>query len=318
MVGAFRTEVAEAPVERSTPSKGATVIPFRHDGKSGPSSARPQAKPVEAHADVIPLVNFRPQIDWLSAAELLTLRGFFKAEELDDLGLGAAICEATTHDLQWRVAAEPSKIGHYVDLIKRYHRQRNLLGYTLTLWRIFWLLGTRAPDLRERLLEGGERLGRHPILAGLRRYQSGETTLRVLADELSLASEPVDEAACEDLPLVVMEEPEDADLPREAYAGVLESGLRTETEILAHVRQLIDQHAQEQAMDVLEAALMDDPTQEDLYPLLLDLYVRTRTSRRFTRFQQRILGGEPQPSLESIMRILDTGQRLVQAQAVAT
>jgi hypothetical protein len=310
----FEAERAPEPPEPPEPTDpGAQIIPFPSDSgaREGAAETPPPPSP---RVEIIPLVHYRPALDSLSAAEILVLRSFFSVEDLDELGLGVAACAATTDVLQWRLAEAPSVIKHYVDLIKRYHRQRNLTGYATMVWRVFWLLGDKAPDLRERLVQGGERLGTHPIIAGLRRREAGKVSLEDLAAELDLTPELPCTEGEQDLPLVVAaglggrsDQPDAADSIDTGGADV--AGRAHDLAAQGHI---------EQAFALLETALLEDPTRDELYSPLVELQLQFPQPARFADFQRRILSADPQPSLESIMLMLDTGNRLLQARAAVT
>jgi hypothetical protein len=294
----LRAALAEEVEVQPEPAQE-TVVPFK-PAASGPPRKTREAARIPSVQEAVLLVDFTPSVGALDPLEQLALSGFSTSEQAEQRGSGAQRESSSLRDLHWRLLKEPLQVDHYVQLLTRYHRLASTDDYARVLWRLFWVMGHRGEGLRKRMLIYGLKLGRHPTLNGLVKVQLSELTLTQLADRLGL--DPAAELdAQEDLALVLAEGVREEQPSREGTV---------EEKLLANVHDMVEFGQAEGAIETLERALFNDPAQANLYPVLLDLYIHSRSRDRFESFQRQILGSEIQPPLDVILKIVDAGKRM--------
>ncbi|MEW5792000.1 MAG: hypothetical protein ACOY4L_04525 [Pseudomonadota bacterium] len=212
--------------------------------------------------------------------------------ELDDPGSAIDILRRGT-------LFEPRKLAYHVELLKVLYRQQRLEAYAEALLSLYLTLWGAGQSLRQRLLDLGFRLGRHPLLEHLRDVDAGEGDLALLANAWGLHV-PLAAIPFSNPPLV----------EEHLRTQISMMGSDSDDRILQEFDQLLEFGQVEEAIDHLESAVHTSP-QEGLYYLpLMEMYERMGDLNRFTRFTESILHGEQLPPEDTLRLMIEVGDRL--------
>ncbi|MEW6612172.1 MAG: type IV pilus assembly protein FimV [Pseudomonadota bacterium] len=212
--------------------------------------------------------------------------------ELDDPGSAIDILRRGT-------LFEPRKLAYHVELLKVLYQQQRLEAYAEALLSLYLTLWGAGQSLRQRLLDLGFRLGRHPLLEHLLDVDAGEGDLALLANAWGLHV-PLAAIPFSNPPLV----------EERLRTQISMVGSDSDDRILQEFDQLLEFGQVEEAIDHLESAVHTSP-QEGLYYLpLMEMYERMGDLNRFTRFTESILHGEQLPPEDTLRLMIEVGDRL--------
>ncbi|WP_291510440.1 hypothetical protein [Acidithiobacillus sp.] len=199
---------------------------------------------------------------------------------------------AKAEALLWRwVLLRPRQIGLQVQLLELIYRQRRAEDYGRALVFLYVTLWGAGQALRQRLLKLGRSLADLPLWDALAETDAAPARLAALADEdgiyLPITAIPLSS------PALVQER-----LRRDHQM----LGDDTQKDgILAEFNGLLEYGQVEEAVALLEGAILAKPERELYYPLLLEMYERMQTAERFAQFTQKVLAS-PHPPGETVVR----------------
>lgn len=199
------------------------------------------------------------------------------------------------------IAARPQALVNFVDLLSIFHGRREIEEYAATLWHLYTVLNGAGRALRERFLGMGFVLGHHPVFEALAQATE-KHHLENIGREFSFAAE---DDAPRKLSLV------------EAVVDDSDESAVEEGDILAEASGYIEFGQVDQAIQLLESAVIKAPADEHLYPLLLDLYDRLDELDRLLDLVSEIKKSGHRLPEEIVPMMLSLQQRLEQRQRSA-
>jgi tetratricopeptide (TPR) repeat protein len=206
--------------------------------------------------------------------------------------------DAAADALRRAVAVYPRALVNFADLLWILHRQGRLNEYAHTLWHLYAVLDGAGRALRERFLGMGLALGQHDILEAL--VQSTDhRQIEEIGQRFNLLPTDGQERR---LKLVETVEKGVLDISLAGHAG----------DVLEEVNSLLEFGQVDQAIEVIEAAILDNPSDPQLYPTLLDLYDRMGDLDRLTVLTGKLKKLIQRPPEEVAPMMLSLQQRLQQ------
>lgn len=200
--------------------------------------------------------------------------------------------------LRRAIAACPTALVNHADLLWVLYRRKRHDEYARSLWHLYLILNGAGRALRERFLGMGLALGQHQLLEELLRA-GGRGHYEEVGRRFGLL--PRDGAAERRLSLV------------EAVAGeVLECPTTTECDVLVEVDSYLQFGQIDEAIDVLERAIFDAPSEAHLYPVLFDLYDRMDALDRLMALSAGVRKVVQRPPEEIVPMMHSLQQRLQQ------
>lgn len=206
--------------------------------------------------------------------------------------------ESMIDALRRAIAACPKALVNHADLLWVLYRRKRHDEYARSLWHLYSILNGAGRALRERFLGMGLALGQHQLLEELLRagdhhhYEEVGRRFGLL---------PCDKSAERGLPLV------------EAAAGdAMECPSTTECDVLVEVDSYLQFGQIDEAIDVLERAIFDAPSEAHLYPVLFDLYDRMGALDRLMALSAGVRKVVQRPPEEIVPMMHSLQQRLQQ------
>lgn len=209
--------------------------------------------------------------------------------------------DAAVTSFRSAIAARPQALVNFVDLLLIFHRRREVEEYAVTLWHLYTVLNGAGRALRERFLGMGFVLGHHPAFEALAQA-TDKHHLDKIGREFKFVSE---ETASRKLCLVEAVLDESSDVAMD------------EGDVLREASGYIEFGQVDEAIALLESAVINAPADEQLYPLLFDLYDRMDELDRLLALVSEIKQGGHQLPEEIVPMMLTLQQRLEQRQRSA-
>ena len=241
------------------------------------------ARQAATRASAIPLPQGEParliaandaSLGALSVNETRVVRLFVPATRRIRLFLAAGDAENALPALREALRAQPDKPSLLIDLMQAHYLQRNVDAYARALWQFFAALGDNGAALRDKLLHYGLALGHHPAFAALAEAR-GRAELEAIGRRYSFCAQRP--AAKADRWLVSRDTPDNA-------ASAQSQDLLAEADSYLSFGQL------DEALALLEAAILRTPHELALYPPLLELYERMGEPSRLAALQHALAG----------------------------
>jgi len=189
------------------------------------------------------------------------------------------------------VLLRPRQIVLQVRLLELTYRQGRAEDYGRALVFLYVTLWGAGRALRQRLLNLGRTLGDLAVWDALAETEASPARLAALAEEdgiyLPTTAIPLSS------PALVQER-----LRRDHR--ILEEASQKD-KILAEFNGLLEYGQVEEAVTLLESAILAKPERESYYPLVLEMYERMQTPERFARFTEKVLAS-PRPPGEAVVR----------------
>lgn len=207
--------------------------------------------------------------------------------------------EAAMEALRRAIAARPQALVNFADLLWVLHRRKLLDEYVRTLWQLYRILDGAGRALRDRFLGMGLVLGAHPILECLMQ-SPGRGQLDEIGRRFGLM--PPEPVAAMKIQLV-------DSVRQESMSSLPSSG---GGDVLDEVNSYLDFGQIDQAIDVLEAAILEAPADARLYPTLLDLYDRMDELDRLMELSAKVRRLVQRPPEEVVPMMISLQQRLQQ------
>lgn len=176
--------------------------------------------------------------------------------------------DAAADALRRAVAVYPRALVNFADLLWILHRHGRLNEYAHTLWHLYAVLNGAGRALRERFLGMGLALGQHDILEALVQL-TDHRQVEEIGRRFNLLPTDGQERR---LKLVETVEKDVLDVSLAGHAD----------DVLKEVNSFLEFGQIDQAIEAIEAAILDDPGDPQLYPTLLDLYDRMDDLDRLT------------------------------------
>ena len=236
------------------------------------------ARQAATRASAIPLPQGEParliaaSLGALSVNETRVVRLFVPATRRIRLFLAAGDAENALPALREALRAQPDKPSLLIDLMQAHYLQRNVDAYARALWQFFAALGDNGAALRDKLLHYGLALGHHPAFAALAEAR-GRAELEAIGRRYSFCAQRP--AAKADRWLVSRDTPDNA-------ASAQSQDLLAEADSYLSFGQL------DEALALLEAAILRTPHELALYPPLLELYERMGEPARLAALQHAL------------------------------
>lgn len=209
--------------------------------------------------------------------------------------------DAAIASFRGAIAARPQALVNFVDLLSIFHLRREVGEYAATLWHLYTVLNGAGRALRERFLGMGFVLGHHPVFEALAQATE-KHHLEKIGREFKFVAE---EVASRRVFLV------------EAVADNSSDAAIEDGDILREASGYIEFGQVDQAIQLLESAVINSPSDEQLYPLLLDLYDRMDELDRLRALTSEIKQGGHRLPEEIVPMMLSLQQRLEQRQRSA-
>ena len=210
----------------------------------------------------------------LAARHLLACRQYPEAERL----------------LRRQLILDPRKLVLHVTLLELLYDQQRCAAYAESLLQLYITLWGAGSDLRTRLLQQGLRLGEHQLWVALAGSDGKEQLLAGLAEKYGLYL-PITAIPLSSPPLVMEEIHRDHRITEKD----------SEDRIIEEFNMLLEYGQVNEAVDLLEKAVLAQPRHDVYYGPLLEMYERMDARERFSHFVKSILATDMQPS-EDIMR----------------
>ncbi|WP_293760102.1 hypothetical protein [uncultured Aquitalea sp.] len=196
--------------------------------------------------------------------------------------------------------ATPSRL---LDGIRASYMARRLPQFCRYLWQFYVALGQSGLELKQKLLSMGHELGEHPALEALERMPD-RVKLEAVGRHLGYIKTP----SLPEKRLTLVESrrnDSDADLAVDA---------------LSEAEQFIEYGQIDMAVHTLEAAILANPVDLQLYPPLLSLYERLNDMTRFTWLTRQIrdrLDNPPEEVTQMMSRFVQSMQQRQHQQKMA-
>ncbi len=182
------------------------------------------------------------------------------------------------------------KLVLHTALLDIYYRQKRKDNYAEALLQLYINLWGAGTDLRTRLLKHGRQLGEHLLWNQLEASEDQKNILAYQADKYGLY-----------LPLSA--------IPFSSPALIIEEFRRnhqitpkdSDDSVIEEFDSLLEYGQVEEAVDLLEKAILARPEHKIYYRPLLEMYERMGAHERFSQFTKIILGLDTPPD-EDIMR----------------
>jgi tetratricopeptide (TPR) repeat protein len=258
----------------------------------------PREGAAKAAAPTLRLVEGKTPLKPLSAEERAVLSIFANPAHEARLHLAVRDLDAAVPALRRAIAAQPGNLAGFTELLKIFYTRRQIQEYADTLWHLYSVLNGAGRSLRERLLGMGFALGDHPLLEALAQAKDARQ-VEAVGREFGLV--PVEVTSGRKFKLVDVAQQGAPIPPLEAEEG---------GDVLKEVDVYLEFGQTEQALDSLEAAVIQNPMDARLYPPLLDLYDRMDDLPRFTALTSRIKKLVQRPPEEVVPMMLNLYQRL--------
>jgi tetratricopeptide (TPR) repeat protein len=219
----------------------------------------------------------------LAARHLLACRQYPEAERL----------------LRRQLILDPRKLILHVTLLELLYDQQRCAAYAESLLQLYITLWGAGSDLRTRLLQQGLRLGEHDLWVALAESDGKEQLLAGLAEKYGLYL-PITAIPLSSPPLVTEEIHRDHRL----------TGNDGEDGIIEEFNMLLDYGQVNEAVDLLEKAILAQPRHDVYYGPLLEMYERMDARERFSHFVKSILTTDMQPSEDIMRQMFSLAERL--------
>ncbi|MFA7496769.1 MAG: hypothetical protein AB7C98_08060 [Acidithiobacillus sp.] len=186
------------------------------------------------------------------------------------------------------------KLVLHVALLDLLYKQLRCDSYAEALLQLHISLWGAGTALRNRLLRYGQQLGEHPLWSQLAASDRQKNLLAELAEEYGLYL-PLTAIPLISLPLITEKIRSDYQItPSHSGDSVLEE-----------FDSLLEYGQVEEAVELLEKAILAQPDHKTYYGPLLEMYERMRAYERFSNFIKSVLSMDIQPD-EDIMRQMFT------------
>lgn len=209
--------------------------------------------------------------------------------------------DAAVASFRSAIAARPQALVNFVDLLMIFHRRREVEEYASTLWHLYTVLNGAGRALRERFLGMGFVLAAHPVFEALAQATDKHHLDKIGREFKFVSDEAVSRKIC--LVEAVVDESDDA------MAG--------DGDVLREASGYIEFGQVDQAIELLESAVISAPADEQLYPVLFDLYDRMDELDRLLALVSEIKQGGHRLPEEIVPMMLSLQQRLEQRQRSA-
>lgn len=214
------------------------------------------------------------------------------------LHIASGDLDAAEGALRRAIAARPLALVNFADLLWVLHRRKLLDEYAITLWRLYCVLNGAGRALRERFLGMGFALGQHQVLESLLQA-TDRRQLEEIGRQFCLL--PAEKATSRKLQLVDVSRQEKESWPTDSPSDVLDE-----------VNAYLEFGQIDQAIEILESAIINDPSDVRFYPTLLDIYDRMDELDRFIALSVKVKKLVQRPPEEVVPMMLSLQQRLQQ------
>jgi tetratricopeptide (TPR) repeat protein len=204
--------------------------------------------------------------------------------------------DAAAEALRRAIAVYPRALVNFAELLWVFHRRKRLDDFVHALWHLYSVLNGAGRALRERFLGMGLALGQHQILEALLQATDRQQ-IEEIGRQFGLL--PAEKNATRKLQLIDAFRYEPDDQGTESAADVHEE-----------VNAYLEFGQLDQAIELLEATIVNDPADPRFYPTLLDLYDRMDDLDRFTALSAKIKRLIQRPPEEVVPMMISLQQRL--------
>jgi tetratricopeptide (TPR) repeat protein len=270
--------------------------------EAAPPTAASQLGPAptsdpEAPRPILPLISGEAPLASLSEEEKAVLRAFAPPGQAARLHLATHDLDEAVAALRQAIALQPKALSHFTDILKIFHARRQIDEYARTLWHLYCVLDGCGRPLRERLLGSGFALGRHPVFEALSKAKERRHLDAIGRHFGFLTEEP---APPKRLRLI-----DTFGQPDNTFADPV-------TDALREAESYLDFGQIEEALAILEAAVLENPLASRLYPPLLDLYDRMDALPRLAALAAEVKRRVRRPPEEVVPMMTGLYQRLKQ------
>ncbi|MEW5892298.1 MAG: tetratricopeptide repeat protein [Pseudomonadota bacterium] len=241
------------------------------------------------------LVDGRMPLAPLSQTEKLIVRSFTPPGRAAKLHLAMGNHDEAVAALHRALTKQPNALVHFTELLKIHQARRDIDEYARTLWHLYAALGNAGQSLKERLLAQGFSLGPHPLFEALAQARE-RSQIEAIGRRFGFHV-----ADTMPLPKTALVEVSGADKPALAREG---------NDILREVDSYLEFGQIDQAVKVLESAILADPAAIHLYPPLLELYERMDDLASLTELASGIKRRVQRPPEEVVAMMTSLFQRM--------
>lgn len=293
-------EVAAPKVEEKPAAKkpeAPVAVPAKPQASPPQHGAKKAVKP-RPTGQAVQLVRGDAGLEPLSVDEKAALRAF--ADPLKETRLHMALrnLDDAMVSLRRAIDAKPEDFERHKELLKICYAKRDRDQYAKAMWRLFTVLRGRGQSLRERLLSIGFSMGTHPALEALAQAKDMRE-LEGIGRTFGYHSD----APRRVRKLYLIES------VKEVAAA---AGQGRSQDVMKEVDSLLEFGQIDQALVLLERAVLEMPQVAQLYPPLLELYERMDDSGRLAALASKIKKRAQRPPEEVVVMMTSLYQRLKQ------
>lgn len=221
-----------------------------------------------------PLVSGSVDLSQLSMEEKTALLAFMEPEKSVRFLRNQLSPDANIKYLNRAIQNSPKPASLLIDALTLDYKANNINGFAAHLWKLYHALGQYGRQVKERMLGWGYSLGNHPVFEQLA-TNPDEITIREIGIQQGWLDAGVKKKA--NYQSLVVENDDTAFEPRTEIEQVLK-----EVESVLMYGQL------DEAMEVLEKAIINHPQESQLYIALFDLYERAEEWGRLEKMLQNL------------------------------
>lgn len=194
-----------------------------------------------------------------------------------------------------RQAEKPAAL--IIDALSLDYKNRNIEHFAQHLWRLYYTLGQYGRQVKERMLGWGLNLGEHPIFTALE-ANPNEAQLKEIGVSHGFLEKGVSASKAGRKPLIQVRTDST-------------SAVQTAAEkILNDTESLLTYGQLDEAMDLLESAIVDHPQESQLYITLFDICERAEEWQRLEEVLHKIRANVQNPPEEVVLAMSQLLQKI--------
>lgn len=194
-----------------------------------------------------------------------------------------------------RQAEKPAAL--IIDALSLDYKNRNIEHFAQHLWRLYYTLGQYGRQVKERMLGWGLNLGEHPVFTALE-ANPNETQLKEIGISHGFLEKGVSASKAGRKALIQV---------RTDSAGMAQTAAE---KILNDVESLLTYGQLDEAMDLLEASIVDHPQESQLYITLFDICERAEEWQRLEEVLHKIRANVQNPPEEVVLAMSQLLQKI--------
>lgn len=225
------------------------------------------------------------------------LLGFAKPEHGYKLLKGMLVYDVAIRCLNKAIQQSEKPASLIIDALTLDYRNNKISIFAQHLWRLYYTLGQYGTKVKERMLGWGYNLGDHPMFEELATYPN-EQKLREIGFNQGYITRSSSSIKAKRKPLVENIVSDD----RSAHSA--------SEIILQEVESLLTYGQLDQAIEVLENSIWDNPQESQLYIALFDLCERAEEWQKLEDILRKIREKVKTPPEEVVLAMSQVSQRI--------